>query len=276
MLRFACAAAATAFVIATAGAPVAVNAWPFQAKAAAPPATTQASGQASGRAAAKTAPAPPKKATAQERAAADRLDPLARSAFWAREADLDPSDAAAGVELAAALRGLGHFQEASDAVDRVLVLDPKNLAALLESARDHIADNKGFYAIEPLKTAMALAPGDWRAVSLMGVAREQNQQPEEAHAAFLQALRLSPENPAVLSNLALWCATHGDHAQAEALLRRAAAAPNASAQERQNLALLLGMEGRLPDAERLMREDLPPEVANNNLAYLRAVSSVAR
>ena len=54
------------------------------------------------------------------------------------------------------------------------------------------------------------------------------------------------------------------------------AKPAASAKARQNLALLLGMEGRLNDAERLMREDLPPEVADNNLAYLRAVSAPAR
>ena len=49
------------------------------------------------------APAPPRKATAEERAMAERLDPLARAAFWAHEVDVDARDAQAGVRLAAAL-----------------------------------------------------------------------------------------------------------------------------------------------------------------------------
>jgi Flp pilus assembly protein TadD len=107
---------------------------------------------------------------------------------------------------------------------------------------------------------------------LEGVAHEQNEQPDEARAAYLQALALSPNNPAVLSNLALWYAKHGDTGQAETLLRTAVAQPSATAQERQNLALVLGMEGRFTEAERLMREDLPPPVTDNNLAYLKAIA----
>ncbi len=113
-------------------------------------------------------------------------------------------------------------------------------------------------------------------MSLLGVAREQNRQPDEAHAAYLQALVLSPNNPAVLTNLALWCAKRRDVAQAETLLRRAVAQPGATAAERQNLALVLGLQGRIADAEKIMRDDLPPDVADNNLSYLRAVSGVAR
>jgi Flp pilus assembly protein TadD len=166
---------------------------------------------------------------------------------------------------------MGHYEEAAAAVSRVLVLKPNDLAALLESASISIAANKGFYAIEPLKRAQTLAPKDWRPHSLMGIAREQNEQSGDAEAEYLKALALSPKNPAVLSNLALWYAKHGDPAQAETLLRQAVAEPSASAQERQNLAFVLGMEGRYDEAERLMREDLPPPVVNNNLAYLKAM-----
>jgi len=248
------------------------SAWPFGA---AKPAATAPTPSSTAKPAAPTAAAlaARRKSSPEERAAADRLDLLARSAFWAKEVDVDPTDAQAGVEFATAMRLMGRNAEAAEAVQKILIVDPKNLDALLESARDYVALNKGFYAIEPLKQAMAIAPRDWRPVSLMGIAREQNQQPDEAHAAYLQALALSPDNPAVLSNLALWCATHHDTAQAERLLRRAVAQPGATARERQNLALVLGMEGRLADAEHIMRDDLPPEVANNNLSYLRAVSA---
>jgi Flp pilus assembly protein TadD len=218
---------------------------------------------------AKTDPNAPKKATPQERAAAMRLDPLARAAFWQHELAIDPADQDAGVGLAAALRSLGKYDEAADQADRVVVIAPKNVEALLESARDHIGAGHGFYAIQPLKDASLLAPKDWRPISLMGVALEQTQRPDEALAAYNQALKLSPNNPAVLSNLALFYATRGDAAQAEVLLRHAAAQPNSTAQERQNLALVLGLEGKTAEAEHLMRQDLPPEVADANLAYVK-------
>jgi len=198
---------------------------------------------------------------------------LSRSAFWSREFNRDESDAVAGVELAIALRLLGHYEEAAATAARVLVLHPDNQAALLESARAYIELDKGFYALEPLKAAQAAAPRDWTVYMLQGVAREQNEQPEEARAAYLQALELSPNNPAILSNLALWYAKRGDTAKAETLLRTAAAQPSATAQERQNLALVLGMEGRFTESERLMRQDLPPPVTDNNLAYLKAIAT---
>ena len=241
------------------------SAWPFGPAKPAPAAAAKPDPAAA---------APPKKANPQERAAANRLDPLSRSAFWAREAGNDPTDAQAGVELAAALRGLGRYPEASDAAGKVLVLYPDNEDALLESARASIAAGKGFYALDPLRRAEKLAPRDWRVYSLLAVAHDQNQQPEEARTAYGQALTLSPDNPAVLSNLGLWYATHGKPAEGETYLRRAAAQPGASPQERQNLALVLGMEGKLADAESLMREDLPPEVAAGNMAYLRAKTTV--
>jgi Flp pilus assembly protein TadD len=149
-------------------------------------------------------------------------------------------------------------------------MQPTNFEALLESARDRIAQNQGFYAIDSAQRAAALQPHDWRPVSLMAIALEQSVRDSEALAAHQKALAMAPNNPATLSNLGMYFATHGDPVQAEALLRRAVAAPGAGIQERQNLALVLGMEGRIDEAERLQRQDLPPQTVSNNLAYLRA------
>lgn len=219
--------------------------------------------------------APPRKASAVERAAAERLDPLARATFWGREADLDPSDIAAAVGFSSALRAMGRYPEASQAAQQALVVDPKSTAALMAAARAEVGANRGFYALAYLKRAEALQPGDWRPVSLEGVALEQAERPGEARDAYARALKLSPNNPSVLSNLALSYASAGDHARAEQLLRTAVAQPGAGIQERQNLALVLGLQGRMAEAERLIRQDLPPEVARNNLDYLRSASGGA-
>ena len=217
-----------------------------------------------------TAPAKPVKATAEQRAVVERMDPLARAAFWAREVDADPADLDATVRMAAALRGLERYDEAAAALDKVLVAKPDHLEALLEAGRTRVSAARGFYAIDFLKRAAALAPRDWRPHSLLGVAMEQTKRPEDAQAEYARALQLSPENPAVLSNLALLAANNGDKAQAESLLRRAVAQPTATSRERQNLALVLGLAGKVDEAERLIRRDLPPEVADANIAYLES------
>ena len=258
-----------AVLMAAAGWSAPAFAWPFGGGAA--KTDTPTAGTATPTTAA--TPAKVQKASAEQRAAAARLDPLARAAFWNHEFEIDPTDAVAGVNTAAAMRALGRDEEAADVAGRVLVLQPKNTDALLEVARANIAANRGFYAVDPLRQVAAIAPNDWRPWSLLGVAYEQAERHEEALEAHNRAMTLAPNNPAVLSNMALFRATHGSPDQAEVLLRRAIAEPGAGAQERQNLALVLGMEGKMGEAEHLIREDLPPEQANANLAYLRSLSS---
>ena len=250
-------------------------AWPFGGGAAKP-----AADPASPAAAAASSPANPgasakvQKASAEQRAAAQRLDPLARAAFWNHEFDIDPTDAVAGVNTASAMRALGRYPEAADIAGRVLVLQPKNMDALMEVARSNIDANRGFYAVAPLRQVAALAPSDWKPWSLLGVAYEQAERPDEALAAHTRALTLAPNSPAALTNMALFRATHGAPTDAEALLRRAVAEPGAGPQERQNLALVLGMQGKMGEAERLIREDLPPEQADANIAYLKSLTGV--
>ncbi|HVN02326.1 MAG TPA: tetratricopeptide repeat protein [Caulobacteraceae bacterium] len=241
-----------------------------RALAASPPAKPPAPAPA-----APTPPPAPVKATPAQRAEAERLPALAKAAFWAREVDTDQTDGEARLKLAKSLRALGRNDEAAAAADQLLVMQPNNLEALLESARARIAEQQGFYAIDPAQRAEALAPRDWRPVSLLAVALEQSDRDAEALAAHQRALALAPDNPATLSNLGMYYATHGDPTKAEPLLRKAVAAPGATAQERQNLALVLGLEGRFDEAEHLQRLDLPPDEVSNNLAYLHASSDAA-
>ena len=219
---------------------------------------------------AQPAAAPRAPASAEARAAYDRADPLSRSVFWTEQAELDPMDPVAGVKAAQAMRELGRYQEAAEMAERVLLVQPGNIEAMLEVGRGHIARGQAFYGVSALERARDARPEDWRAWSLLGTAYEQVRRSQDAQAAWAQALVLSPDNPDVLTNMAMSAMTRGDAAAAEPLLRRAAAQPGASLKVRLNLAMVLGLTGKIGEAEQLLRRDLPPDAADRNLAWLRA------
>ena len=51
------------------------------------------------------------------------------------------------------------------------------------------------------------------------------------------------------------------------------AQPTASAKVRQNLAMVLGLQGKMGEAEQILRRELPPEQAEQNLQWLRSRST---
>lgn len=222
---------------------------------------------------AQTASAAPAPASAEQRAAAERMDALTRSVFWSRERDLNPADPVAGVKLAVSLRELGQYDQAADAAQAVLTAQPDNYEAMLEFGRDQIARGQGFYGIGALEKARAAAPTDWRPLSLLGVAYNQVRRADDARAAWNEGLQLSADNPEILTNAAVALMTDGNLPGAENLLRRAVVQPNATSKMRLNLALVLGLQGKTPEAEQIIRRDLPPEQADRNLQWLRDKSA---
>jgi len=61
--------------------------------------------------------------------------------------------------------------------------------------------------------------------------------------------------------------------KAEENLRRAYAGGRADARVRQNLGLVVGLQGRFAEAESIVKADLPPEEAASNVAYLKQMLS---
>ena len=249
----------SAVAMALAAGPVA--AWPFGGKPAAQAGQTN------------TAPAAPEstfvKATPQQIENELRADPMSQAAFFARQFAHDATNAKLGLYLSNAQRAIGRYDDAAATAHAVLLFAPDNTDVLLAAARAHIEGSNGFYAIDLLKRLDELKPNDWQAWSLLGVAYDQTKRPDDAQAAWQTALKMSPNNPAVLTNIAMAHVANGDFAGAEPLLRTAVAQKDVTLQERQNLALVLGLEGKMSEAEKLLRADLPPAVAEANLAWLQ-------
>jgi Flp pilus assembly protein TadD len=96
---------------------------------------------------------------------------------------------------------------------------------------------------------------------------------DEARRYYDSALKIRPEEPSVLSNLGLSYMLSKDLPQAEATLRRAQGRGNVDPRVRQNLGLVVGLQGRFGEAETIVRADLPPDEAAANVAYLKQMLS---
>jgi Flp pilus assembly protein TadD len=197
-------------------------------------------------------------------------------ADWRRSADAwgdryraNPSDPEAAIQFAQSLRGNGQRSQAVAVLEQASIHNPKHMGVLGAYGRA-LADVGNFkQALEVLNHAHTPDHPDWRILSVQGAVLDQLGRHEEAQRYYGTALRIVPDEPSVLSNLGLSYALSKDLVRAEATLRKAAAQSRVDSRVRQNLALVVGLQGRFPEAENIAQADLPSDEAAANVAYLR-------
>jgi Flp pilus assembly protein TadD len=181
----------------------------------------------------------------------------------------NPRDINAALRYGQALRANGQRSQAVAVLEAASLANPgdKPLLALYGRA---LADNGNLkQAFDTLNMAHSPTNPDWRILSVQGTVLDQMGRHDEARRYYASALKIVPEEPSVLSNLGLSYMLTKDLAKSEQVLRRAYASPNADARVRQNLALVVGLQGRFAEAETIVKADLPPDEAAANVAYLR-------
>ena len=226
-----------------------------------------------------------------DRSVAQAVEPSLRAAAAAAEANRDYSgavqhlgtiyqhrsdDPGIGVALARNLRLSGQPQTAADVMQAQLARTPRDPDLLIEVGKDYLAADRVALAVRNLELARTVAPERWDAHATLAVAFDLSERRDEAAAAYARALALSPDNPVVLNNLALSQALAGRLDEALATIGRAADLPAASVQIRQNLALLLAFKGDGQAAEKLVRHDLPADMAKANSEILRGLAASSR
>jgi len=105
---------------------------------------------------------------------------------------------------------------------------------------------------------------------VQGAVLDQMGRHEEAQRYYATALKLVPDEASVLSNYGLSYALSKDMVRAEMTLRRATAR-SSDPRMRQNLALVIGLQGRFAEAESIARADLPADDAAAKVAYLQQI-----
>src|SRR5471032_1290098 len=185
----------------------------------------------------------------------------------------NPKDADAALAYGQALRATGQRAQAAAVLEQATIAHPGNKALLAGYGRA-LADNGNFQqAFDVLTRAHSPDNPDWRILSVQGTALDQLGRHDEARRYYASALKIVPEEPSVLSNLGMSYVLSRDLPKAEEVLRRAYTSTRADARVRQNLGLVVGLQGRFAEAEGIVKADLPAEEAAANVTYLKQMLS---
>src|SRR3982075_1346543 len=200
-------------------------------------------------------------------------DPRTKLDAYGERYRANPRDAEAALAYGQALRASGQRAQAVAVLEQATIAHSGNKALLAAYGRA-LADNGNFQqAFDVLSKAHSPDNPDWRILSVQGTALDQLGRHDEARRYYASALKIAPDEPSVLSNLGLSYVLSKDLPKAEQTLRRAYASGRADARVRQNLGLVVGLQGRFAEAESIVKADLPPDEAAANVTYLRDILS---
>ena len=186
-----------------------------------------------------------------------------------RQYDRNPDDKAIALNYARALRGNTENAQAVAILQRLAIKFPRDVEVLAAYGKTLAEAGRSREAAEVLAHAHTPERPDWSVLSAQGSVADQLGDHEQAQAYYAAALKIVPAQPHVLSNLGLSYALSKKLPQAETALQQAAAQYDADKPVRQNLALVLALEGKFAGAEEVARRDLDAKDAAANVAAIR-------
>ena len=187
--------------------------------------------------------------------------------------DSSPNDPGTAIAYSRALRDNSQNAQAVAVLQQSAIRNSRDITVLAAYGKALADAGRLKEASDVLSRSHAPERPDWRILSAQGAVADQMGDFDGAQRFYETALRLVPGEPSVMSNQGLSFALAKRLPQAEATLRQAAANPRADMRVRQNLALVLGLQGKFPEAEDVLRRDLPPAEVATNMAALRAMVS---
>jgi len=196
-------------------------------------------------------------------------DVRAYTRAWEKRYDSRPGDKTAALAYARGLRALGQHEQAVAVVQTIALKHPEDMEILGAYGKALADAGRLNEAAEVLKQAHTPDRPNWSILSAQGSVADQMGDHASAQTFYREALKINPGEPAILSNLGLSLALTRKLDQAEEALRLASAHPKADARVRQNLALVLALQGKFTEAEAVSARDVSPEQAAANVTTIR-------
>jgi Flp pilus assembly protein TadD len=189
--------------------------------------------------------------------------------YWGDRYQRNEKNRDVALNYAAVLRQTGSADQALAVLQKAVINFPEDRTVLAAYGKTLAAAGQLPQALDAVQRAQTPDKPDWRLLSTEASIRDQMGDTATARRLHAQAATAVPDDPTVLSNYGMSYVLTGELRQAEALLTKAAALPGADSRVRQNLALVIGLQGRFDEAQKIASADLPPEQAAENVAYLK-------
>lgn len=196
-------------------------------------------------------------------------DPRAATEYWGSRYAKDPRDLEAALSYAQNLKVMGQKREALAVLQQASLIHGSNRQLAADYGRLALDLDQVSVAKKLLEVADDPANPNWRVIMARGTALAKEGSYREAIGFFERAQALNPGHPSVLNNLALAYTMSGEPDRGEQLLRQASTSGGENAKVRQNLALVLGLQGKYDEATRIGSVDLPAAEAAENTAILK-------
>jgi Flp pilus assembly protein TadD len=183
----------------------------------------------------------------------------------------DPTNVATTLAYATSLEQLGQNPTQVEVLRTSASQTRGDAAAQAKFGKAQLAAGDIVGASESLQRGVELNPRDAQLKSILGATLDQQTKHSEAREHHEAALALAPDDVSVMNNLAMSYALQGKLAEAESILKKAMANPKSKAtpRVRQNLALVVGLQGRFDESKQIASEDLPPDQVQANMAYIQ-------
>ncbi|QDG74487.1 tetratricopeptide repeat protein [Labrenzia sp. PHM005] len=190
---------------------------------------------------------------------------------WAQAYEKDRKNRAAILGYSDALSQNGQTPQAMAVLRGGVISYPKDRE--IASAYGKVLAMNGRFdeAMNVLKRAQQPDTPDWKLMSAQAAIYDQMGQHKKARSLYKQALKIAPDDPSLLNNLGLSYLLSNELPDAEYTLRKAAALPGSDSRVRQNLALVLGIQGKYDEAIQVAQAELDPRQAEANIAYLQSM-----
>lgn len=183
----------------------------------------------------------------------------------------DPKNKDIGLQYANVLGMTGKNSQALAVMQQVAIAHPSDRDVLASYGKAQAAAGQLEQALATIGRAQTPDRPDWRLYSAEGAVLDQLGRQSEARQKYRQALDAKPNEPTVISNLGMSYLLSGDLRTAETYMRNASEQPGADSRVRQNLALVVGLQGRFAEAEQIARKELSQQQADANVTYLRSM-----
>ncbi len=189
--------------------------------------------------------------------------------YWGKEYKAKPENKTAALSYARNLKAMKDKRMALNVLQDAGTYHSKDPELMGELGRLALEFDQLSVAQRALEIADVPEKPDWKVISARGTVLAKQGQHKAAIPYFERALALAPGQPSVLNNLAMANAMSGDAAKAEEILRTAAAKGDAPAKVNQNLALVLGLQGKYEESKIAGSAAGSTQIAAENTDYLR-------